>query len=82
MEMIACGKELDAQTALQYGLINYISKESNVLEATMEYVRKFLTKNEFAFSICKQYYNNTQGLSYVQQYEIGKHYLVSMLKSF
>ncbi len=82
MEMIAFGKELDAKMALHHGLINCIAKESDVIDATMEYVRRFLSKNKFAFSVCKQYYNNTQGLSYAQQYEIGKHYLVSMLKSF
>ncbi|QHQ61085.1 hypothetical protein Ana3638_10150 [Anaerocolumna sedimenticola] len=82
MEMIAFGKELDAGTALSYGLINHITEREDVIDVAMEYVRKFLGKNEFAFSICKQYYNNTQGLSYDQQYEAGKYHLVTMLKSF
>lgn len=79
MEMAGLGRRLSAVEALKEGLINRIA-QGNVLEEALEYAGRITGGNMDAFRVCKQYYAATSGLSYEQQLEIGKQYLVTMLK--
>ena len=79
MEMAGLGRKLSASEALKEGMINRIV-QGNVLEEAMIYAERITEGNMDAFGVCKQYYAATSGLSYEQQLEIGKQYLVTMLK--
>lgn len=79
MEMAGLGRKLSAEDALKEGLINRIVQK-NVVEEALEYAGTIINGNMDAFGVCKQYYAAASGLSYEQQLEIGKQYLVTMLK--
>lgn len=68
-----------AETAERDGE-NEAARTPDVLEEALKTARRFAAGNLEAFGICKQYYASASGLSYEQQLEIGKEYLVTMLK--
>lgn len=74
-------KPISAECLLDWGLINQIDTEHDVVTAAKKYWEKIPDCNLQAVSLCKQYYMSTQGLSYEQQLEIGRHYLVSLIKN-
>ena len=73
-------KPLLADRLLALGLVNKIDGSGDVIAAAKKYWKQIPNYSLQAISLCKQYYIATQGLDYSQQMEIGKHYLVSMLK--
>ncbi len=73
-------KPLLADRLLALGLVNKIDGSGDVIAAAKKYWKQIPNYSLQAISLCKQYYMATQGLDYSQQMEIGKHYLVSMLK--
>lgn len=80
MEMAGLGTKLSAVKAQEAGIINRISA-GEAMEDAMKYGMRMADCNIHAFRVCKQYYAAASGLSYEQQLEIGKQYLVTMLKS-
>lgn len=81
MELFAFGAPLTAQLALQYRLVNRIVSGQDLLGEAKSFLKPLEEINLTAYSLCKQYYMQVQGLDYSRQLEIGKHFLVSMLKS-
>ena len=80
MELAGLGTRLHADQAMGAGIINRIA-ENDVMEEAAEYAMRLSDCNIRAFGVCKQFYVTASGLSYEQQLEIGKQYLVTMLKS-
>lgn len=79
MEMAGLGSRLNAREAMAAGIINRIAT-TDVIQEAQELAQKLAMGNLEALGICKQYYIASSGLAYEQQLEIGRHYLVSMLK--
>ncbi|MBD0331535.1 MAG: enoyl-CoA hydratase/isomerase family protein [Chitinophagaceae bacterium] len=52
LELLMSGNMIDAQTALQYGLVNYVVKQEELLEKTKSILQNILNKAPFAVSHC------------------------------
>lgn len=74
------GRVLTAQTCLGLGLVNSVCPADVVTHAS-RFLEGLPRANLTARDICKQYYNRTMGLDYNAQLDIGRQYLVSMLKT-
>lgn len=73
-------QKISAHRLKEMGLINEITENVDVVQATKDYWDTIPRHNQQAFALCKRYYLETQGLDYAKQLEMGKCYLVSMLK--
>ncbi len=80
LEMFAFAKVLSAKEALNYGMVNKIVS-TDVLDATLEFIAPLAAQNEFALGLCKDFYLQCEDMDYAKRMEMGKHYLMSMVKS-
>lgn len=61
MELLMTGNMVDAQTALQYGLVNYVVPQEELLNKTKSILQTILTKAPFAISKCIEAANAAVG---------------------
>lgn len=54
MELILTGDKIDAQKALEYGVLNYVVEPGQVMVKAMEIARKFLSLSTTAVQIAKE----------------------------
>ena len=54
MELILTGDKIDAQKALEYGVLNYVVEPSQVMCKAMEIAEKFLSLSTTAVQIAKE----------------------------
>lgn len=54
MELILSGEKIDAQTALDYGILNYVVKPEEVMDKAMEIAEKFLSLSTVAVQTAKE----------------------------
>lgn len=54
MELVLTGDKIDAQKALEYGLLNYVVEPSQVMDKAMEIAGKFLSLSTTAVQIAKE----------------------------
>lgn len=80
MELAGLGTVIHAERAMEAGIINRIATK-DVMEEAADYAMRLSDCNIRAFGVCKQFYVAASGMSYEQQLETGKQYLVTMLKS-
>lgn len=80
MEMFAFGTPLTAQAALECRLVNRIVAAQHLLEEAITFLEPLEKINTNAYHLCKRYYHEIEGMDYSKQLELGKYFLVSMLK--
>ncbi len=79
MELFAFGGKMTANEALNLMLVNKIV-DTDLIEQSIKYLSPLNENNQLAYKLCKEYYQASYSLSYEEKLNIGKHYLVSMLK--
>ena len=80
LEMFAFGKVLSSAEALNYGMVNKVTT-GDVLKDTLAFIEPLAKQNEFALGLCKDFYLQCEDMDYAKRMEMGKHYLMSMVKS-
>ena len=72
-------KIIKSKELLDMGLINRIDYGDDIISSAKLFWGSIPICNLKAFYVCKQYYIQTQNLSYDLQLDVGKHFLVSLL---
>ena len=80
-EMSFMAQPIDAQTALNWGIVNRLCPEAMLKEATKSFAREFVGLNPTAVAYTKLMFNSIDGLNYRGQMERGQDLLVGLLKS-
>lgn len=69
MELILTGDKIDAQKALEYGVLNYVVEPSQVMDKAMEIANKFLSLSTTAVQIAKESVIKLREMSLEQAFE-------------
>ncbi|MFA9398853.1 MAG: enoyl-CoA hydratase/isomerase family protein [Clostridiaceae bacterium] len=80
-EMALLGREIDAETAKNIGLVNEICHEKNVVKIAQDIAREISLKDPTAIRLCKSLYRQIDNKNYEQQLELGLLNLINLLKS-
>lgn len=81
MEMSFTAEPVDAETALDWGIVNKICPDEELDEVTKEFAAQFTSLNPTAVEYTKLMYRSIDGLDYRKQMERGQDLLVGLLKS-